>query len=138
MLGVIDRDYIVRLMQCLVDGDVAAAMTTVASIAGQAPDYQSILAELISMLHRLAICQAIPDSLDNMLGDKTQLLAWAKQLTAENVQLLYQVALIGRRDLAWSPDLRSGFEMTLLRMLLFKPEEPKSLIEGAGQPALGK
>src|SRR5690554_7911203 len=78
--------------------------------------------------------QVVPGSADNALGDAAQVQAVARQLSAEDAQLFYQTALIGRKDLAVTPDARMGFEMTMLRMLAFRPgadrREPPAVTSG--------
>jgi DNA polymerase III subunit gamma/tau len=122
MLGTIDYQLIAQVVQALIDADGAALLQAVAAFSEHAPDYFGALGDLITLLHRLAIAQALPDALDNSYGDRAQLLQFSRQLTPEDVQLFYQTALMGRRDLHLSPDPRAGFEMTLLRMLAFKPQ----------------
>jgi DNA polymerase-3 subunit gamma/tau len=77
---------------------------------------------MLVILHRIAVAHAVPDGLDNSRGDRDKVLTLAAQLTAEDAQLFYQIALNGRRDLPLSADPRSGLEMVLLRMLAFKPQ----------------
>ncbi len=122
MLGTIDHRLIERLIRALIATDGAALLRAVAEVAEHAPDYVAALEDLATLLHRLAIAQTVPEALDNSYGDREQVLALASQLTAEDVQLFYQMALLGRRDLALAPDVRAGFEMVLLRMLAFKPQ----------------
>jgi DNA polymerase-3 subunit gamma/tau len=122
MLGTIDHQLIQQLMQALVDSNGAQLLASVAQFSEQAPDFQAALADLLSFLHRIAIAQALPEALDNSYGDRNQVLQFASQLAAEDVQLFYQTALIGRRDLPLAPNPRNGFEMTLLRMLAFRPQ----------------
>ncbi len=122
MLGTIDQASIQKLVQALIDLDGKNLLQVVADMSEQSPDYASALAELLSTLHRIAIAQALPEALDNSQGDREKILQWAQALPAENVQLFYQTALLGRRDLPLAPDPRSGFEMVLLRMLAFKPQ----------------
>lgn len=143
MLGTIDHKLVQSLVASLVAGDGSRILTAVAQFAEHAPDFDVALADLITLLHRIAIAQALPDALDNSYGDRQQILEFASQLAPEDVQLFYQTALIGRRDLSLSPDPRSGFEMTLLRMLAFKPQGvadvPRQALAAApaaeGQPA---
>ncbi len=135
MLGTIDHQLIRKLMQGLIEADGAQILDAVSHFAEHAPDFGAALSDLLTLLHRIAIAQAIPDALDNSFGDREQVLGFAEQLSAEDVQLFYQTALIGRRDLHLSPDERSGFEMTLLRMLAFKPQGvvdvPKTALKSA-------
>lgn len=122
MLGTIDQRLIHEIIESLINLDAKKILSAVALFSEQAPDYRAALADLLSILHRVAIAQALPEALDNSFGDQQKILSYAEQLAAEDVQLFYQTALIGRRDLPLSADMRSGFEMTLLRMLAFKPQ----------------
>lgn len=122
MLGTIDHKLIGRLVAALAASNGAELLTAVAQFADQAPDYHSALGDLVTLLHRIAIAQALPDALDNSFGDREQILRFAQSLAPEDVQLFYQTGLIGRRDLHLAPEPRAGFEMTLLRMLAFKPQ----------------
>ena len=121
MLGSIDREYVYQLLGSLQVQDGPQLLATIAQMAEQSPDYAGVLADLISALHRLAMAQVAPDAVDDSDGSKAQVLEMARSFTAEEVQLYYQTALLGRRDLPLAPDARSGFEMILLRMLLFRP-----------------
>ncbi len=121
MLGSIDREFVYHLLACLLEKDGARLLQTIAQMAEQSPDYAGVLADLISALHRLAMAQVAPDAVDDSDGSKAQVLEMAQAFTAEEVQLYYQTALLGRKDLPLAPDARSGFEMILLRMLLFRP-----------------
>ena len=88
---------------------------------------------MLTLLHRIAVAQAVPDAVDNSFGDRDVIIGLAGRLAAENVQLFYQLGLNGRRDLPLAPDPRSGFEMVLLRMLAFKPAGITELPQGALQ-----
>lgn len=123
MLGTIDRGYVLNLLRCLSESDGAQLLAVIKEMAEQAPDFSAVLADLISTLHRVAMAQIAPDAIDNSDGTKAQIQELAQLFTAESVQLFYQTALLGRRDLPLAPDTRSGFEMVLLRMLLFKPAQ---------------
>jgi DNA polymerase-3 subunit gamma/tau len=122
MLGAIDRDVVARLLDTLTAGDAAALLAEVAAADDFAPDYAVLLADLLSLLQRIAVAQAVPDAIDDSLADRATVLRLAGHLPAEDVQLFYQIGLIGRRDLALAPDPRGGFEMVLLRMLAFRPD----------------
>lgn len=122
MLGTIDHHLTQRLVEALIASDGAAVLEAIAQFAGHAPDFDAALSDLLALLHRVAIAQALPEALDNSFGDRQQILEYAARLTPEDVQLFYQTALLGRRDLPLASDSRSGFEMTLLRMLAFKPQ----------------
>ncbi|ROS00343.1 DNA polymerase III gamma subunit /DNA polymerase III tau subunit [Sinobacterium caligoides] len=121
MLGTIDQHAVYRLLLALSAQNGAQLLAEVALMAEHAADFGSALEELLSVLHRVAIAQTVPEALDNSYGDKARISELAGQVTAEDVQLFYQLGLSGRRDLPLAPDARSGFEMLLLRMLAFKP-----------------
>ncbi|WP_413664472.1 DNA polymerase III subunit gamma/tau [Microbulbifer sp. EKSA008] len=122
MLGSIDTGLVWKLLQALSEEDAQALFATVAELSQQAPDYSAALAELADNLHRIAVAQVLPQSIDNSLGDGERLRNLAGRIAPENVQLYYQMALLARRDLPLAPDQRSGFEMALLRMLAFRPQ----------------
>ena len=121
MLGTIERQHINRLLQLLAAGDAAGIIAAIAQIDEQFPDYARLLEDLAAMLQRIAVYQVVgaTDLDDDM--DEAELAALAGRLLPEDVQLFYQIAIIGRRDLYLAPDPRSGTEMTLLRMLAFQP-----------------
>lgn len=121
MLGTIDQRLVYQMLQCLASGDARGLIASVSDLAQFSPDYNAVLGDLISVLHRIALAQTIPDAVDNSMGDKEQVTQLAGQLSAEDVQLYYQVALMGRKDLPFVPDPREGLEMVLLRMLAFRP-----------------
>ncbi|WP_237067229.1 DNA polymerase III subunit gamma/tau [Microbulbifer guangxiensis] len=122
MLGSIDTGLVWKLLEALTAESATALFAAVAELAEQAPDYSGALAELANNLHRIAVAQVLPQSVDNALGDGERLSQFAARLAPENVQLYYQMALHARRDLSLAPDPRSGFEMALLRMLAFRPQ----------------
>jgi DNA polymerase-3 subunit gamma/tau len=121
MLGTIDQRSTQQLVACLVGNDGPGLLGEIQRISEFAPDYSVILEDLLSLFHRVTMEQVVPGSVDNALGDAAQVKTLARQLSAEDAQLFYQTALIGRKDLEVTPDARMGFEMTLLRMLAFRP-----------------
>lgn len=121
MLGTIDQRDIQRIVETLVERDGPGLLSEISRIADFAPDYGVILADMLSLFHRVTMEQVVPGSADNAMGDAAQVQALARRLSAEDAQLFYQTALIGRKDLAVTPDARMGFEMTMLRMLAFRP-----------------
>ncbi len=141
MLGTIDQNLVYQVLEALVSADGQQILHAVEQLSQHSPDYSAALAELLSCLHRIAIAQALPEAVDNSRGDRQQVLQLAQQLPAEDVQLFYQTALLGRRDLPMSPDPRSGFEMVLLRMLAFRPQgvhsvPTKALAAASAEPAV--
>ncbi|EPA1180841.1 DNA polymerase III subunit gamma/tau [Pseudomonas aeruginosa] len=123
MLGTLDHGQVYGVLQALLEGDARALLEAVRHLAEQGPDWGGVLAEILNVLHRVAIAQALPEAIDNGQGDRERVLALAQALPAEDVQFYYQMGLIGRRDLPLAPDPRSGFEMVLLRMLAFRPAD---------------
>lgn len=121
MLGSIEREFVFDLLEALAEEDGAQVLAVVARLAERAPDFSDALADLLLVLHKLALLQTVPASLTEDEPGYPRLRALAERLTPEDVQLYYQIALTGRRDLPLSPDPRSGFEMVLLRMLAFRP-----------------
>ena len=121
MLGTIDRDHVSRLITLLAAGDAAGIMDAVNEIDAQFPDYARLLEDLARVLQQIAVYQVVGsiDSEDDISDE--QLSEHAQTMTPADVQLFYQTALIGRRDLHLAPDPKSGAEMTLLRMLAFRP-----------------
>jgi DNA polymerase-3 subunit gamma/tau len=121
MLGTVDLSFVYKLTTAVSQQDAAATLSVVEDMSEYAPDYGGSLQEMASLLHRVAIAQAVPAAVDNSWGDAEQVVALAASITAEDAQLYYQMAVTGRRDLGLAPDLRSGFEMALLRMIAFRP-----------------
>lgn len=136
MLGTLDHGQVYGVLQALLEGDARALLEAVRHLAEQGPDWGGVLAEILNVLHRVAVAQALPDAVDNGQGDRDRVLALAQALPAEDVQFYYQMGLIGRRDLPLAPDPRSGFEMVLLRMLAFRPADsedaPRTSLKSLG------
>ena len=121
MLGSIEQDHVIDLLNLLAANDAPGLLARIAELAQHSPDFAGVLAELITTLHRIALAQSAPNAIDDGLGDREAIVALAEKMTPEDVQLYYQIGLIGRRDLPLAPDARGGFEMVLLRMLAFRP-----------------
>ncbi|MBQ0808502.1 MAG: DNA polymerase III subunit gamma/tau, partial [Porticoccus sp.] len=121
MLGTIDLTAIADIARGLANGDGTEVLAVVQRMSEHAPDYTTALGDLLSIWHRVAIAQTVPDALDNRHGDYQLVLELSKALSREDVQLFYQIALLGRRDITLAPEHRAGFEMVLLRMLAFQP-----------------
>ena len=120
MLGTIDSAELTGLIEDLFAGKGTEILQRVELLAEHNPDYEQILIELASLLQQIALLQIIPD-------EASPLSALAASLDKEKVQLFYQIALLGRRDLYLSPEPRMGFEMTLIRMLAFEKQGPVSI-----------
>lgn len=121
MLGTIDQHLVYRIVSHLAAHEVDQVLAAVQSLSEFSPDYHSVLGDMLSLLHRVALAQVYPAAVDNSLGDRDQVMALAQSMRPEEVQLYYQVALMGRKDLPLVPEPREGLEMTLLRMLAFRP-----------------
>ncbi|WP_122869797.1 DNA polymerase III subunit gamma/tau, partial [Pseudomonas viridiflava] len=115
MLGTLDHGQVFDVLTALLEGDARGVLEAVRHLAEQGPDWNGVLSEILNVLHRVAIAQALPEGVDNGHGDRDRVLALAQALPAEDVQFYYQMGLIGRRDLPLAPDPRGGFEMVLLR-----------------------
>jgi DNA polymerase-3 subunit gamma/tau len=141
MLGTIDREHIVRLLRLLADADAPGLLAAVAEIDKQFPDYEHLLDDLARLLQRIAIQQVIGATEYDDEYDDALLAELAAAIPASDVQLYYQTALIGRRDLHLAPDPRGGVEMTLLRMLAFRPAAmpaaSRTAAPAAAQPGSG-
>ncbi|GAB3791267.1 DNA polymerase III subunit gamma/tau [Dyella agri] len=133
MLGSVARGQVLGVLDALADGDGTRLLAECAQIASYSPDFGGVLDDLAGVLHRLQLIQLIPGYRLDDDADGEALHALAARIAPEDVQLYYQIALGGRRDLALAPDARTGFEMALLRMLAFRPgdEAPRPLAERA-------
>jgi DNA polymerase-3 subunit gamma/tau len=132
MLGTIDREHVLRLLAALADQDGTALLGEVDRLDERSPDYGAVLDELLAALQNIAVLQLVKGRLDD--AEVEPLAPLAERLTPEDVQLYFQIALSGRRDLAVLRDPRVGFEMTLLRMLAFRPvdlDAPRATAGGA-------
>ena len=138
MLGAFDAGRVSDLMEALAAGEPKAVMAAVDALAGDVADFGEALAEVLSFLQKIAMVQAIPDTLEET-PEAGAIRALAESMAPEDVQLYYQIGLLGRRDLPLAPNLRGGFEMTLLRMLAFRPAgaAPGGLAGGAAPAAAG-
>ena len=122
MLGTVDRQDVYRLLLALAEHDGGQLLQIIAKAAEFSTNFDGLLDEVLAVLHRVAITHAVPDSIDNQLGDEAVLRSLRELFDPEHVQLLYQIGLIGKRDLPLSPSPQIGFEMVMLRMLAFQPE----------------
>jgi len=122
MLGSVARGQVLGVLDALAAGDGEGLLAECAQIASYAPDFGGVLDDLASVLHRLQLIQLIPGYRpEEGSDDDSALVTLAARMTPEDVQLYYQIATAGRRDLSLAPDARTGFEMAMLRMLAFRP-----------------
>ena len=130
MLGIPPRQQVFELLKAMASGDLRAVLKITGELAGQIPDYAQTLDSLLSTLHRLAIAQAFPEAIDNSQGDRGQVIELAAKFSAEDLQLYYQIGNKGREELHMPGDMRSAFEMLLLRMLVFAPDPVVPVAQG--------
>ena len=135
MLGTVGRDQIVQLAQLLAAGEAGALIEYANALDERASDYAQLLEQLAALLERVALKQLVPDFEGDELHPVELLAHLAAAIPAEDVQLFYQTAILGRRDLALAPDGRTGFRMTLIRMLAFRPASASAASAGALMPA---
>ncbi|MCF7751584.1 DNA polymerase III subunit gamma/tau [Bacillus subtilis subsp. subtilis] len=119
MLGTVDRTQVAAMLEALADGDGVRLLQVVAALAEFSPDWSGVLEALAEALHRIQVQQLVPGAPAD--GEGIDAGAFAQRLRPEVVQLWYQMALSGRRDLYLAPSPRAGFEMAVLRMLAFRP-----------------
>ncbi len=122
MLGVVAGERLPPMMTAVHGGDAAQLMAEIEAVSETAPDFSGLLSELVALLHRVAVLQQVPGGAQDGWGDVDRLRELAARIPPEEVQLYYQIALNGQRDLPLAPDARSGFEMVMLRMLAFRPD----------------
>lgn len=124
MLGSMAQEDLLPLLQALADQNGNDLFQSIQQLSQRAPDFQQLLEELISAFHAIAIAQIVPDAKTT----DAMLLPFCQAFKPADVQLYYQIALLGRRDLSLCPSPQQGFEMAMLRMLAFKPavnEQPQ-------------
>jgi len=123
MLGAIDQDYLFKLLDGLALQDIKAMLAVAVDMESRSLSFDGALQDLAALLHQIALAQSAPEALGPDLPERERILALAQQFDAEELQLYYQIALYGRRDLPLAPDEFAGFSMSLMRMLAFRPEE---------------
>ncbi len=138
MLGIPPRQQVFELLKAMASGDLRAVLKITGELAGQIPDYAQTLDSLLSTLHRLAIAQAYPEAIDNSQGDRREVIELAAGFSAEDLQLFYQIGNKGREELYLPGDMRSAFEMLLLRMLVFAPDPVVPVAHGGSGSSGGE
>ncbi|MDT7850041.1 DNA polymerase III subunit gamma/tau [Methylophilus sp. VKM B-3414] len=146
MLGAIDQSYLYDLLRALIAQDAASLLNIAQQMESRSIGFESALNDLAALLHVLAVSQYAPQSIADDHPERQNLLELAAALPAETLQLYYQIAILGHRDIGLAPDAYAGFTMTLLRMLAFKADAmattpaPPSSTEGHGRgsaPSVG-
>jgi DNA polymerase-3 subunit gamma/tau len=121
MLGSIDRQFVIEICRAMASNSGDDLLKSVDRMSEQSPDYEVALSEILSVWHQVAILQTVPEALDNNTRIFNDLMDLSKVVSVEDVQLFYQICLLGRKDLPLAPSHRSGFEMIMLRALAFRP-----------------
>ncbi|RPH24739.1 DNA polymerase III subunit gamma/tau [Buttiauxella warmboldiae] len=125
MLGTLDDDQALSLIEAMVQADGERVMSLLNDAAGRGVEWEALLVEMLSLLHRVAMVQLSPAALGaDMAAIEQRMRELARVVPPAEVQLYYQTLLIGRKELSWAPDRRMGIEMTLLRALAFHPRKP--------------
>ncbi|MBS0387556.1 MAG: DNA polymerase III subunit gamma/tau [Proteobacteria bacterium] len=136
MLGTVARDHVERIAAALAAGEAPALLAAAAELADFGPDYGQMLDQLAALFERVALQQFVPGYAGDELYSPALIGDLAARMNAEDVQLYYQTAIMGRRDLALAPDPHTGFRMTLIRMLAFRPEQGGQSRAAAPVPAV--
>ncbi|MBH2872371.1 DNA polymerase III subunit gamma/tau [Serratia marcescens] len=139
MLGTLDDEQPLAILEALVSADGEKVMAQVAQAASRGVDWENLLVETLALLHRIAMVQLLPSMLDTHYAAVEQRRReLARTLPPADVQLYYQTLLVGRKELAYAPDRRMGVEMPLLRALAFHPKavipEPVAVVQTAPAP----
>ena len=134
MLGAIDQSYLVELLKALIQHDGEALINQARAMSDRSIAFDAALGDLANLLQQIAMTQVVPNSIALDTPERPALLELSKQLSAEKVQLYYQIALLGRRDIGLAPDEYAGFTMTLLRMLAFNQTDTASPTIKANTP----
>ncbi|WP_406850260.1 DNA polymerase III subunit gamma/tau, partial [Chromobacterium phragmitis] len=135
MLGAVDRRYLFTLLQALAAADGPALMAEADGLAERGVSFDAALSELAVLLQQLALAQTVPTALAADEPERDTLLALADAIAPQDVQLYYQIAIHGRKDLALAPDEHAGFNMALLRMLAFHPAVAPTESAAPARPA---
>lgn len=132
LLGVLSAGRVVELVRCIASGDAEKSMGLIAAMSDFSPDYRQLLADVLSVLHHVAMQQMVPGAATTSDWPAEAMSELVSSLSPEDVQLFYQIALQGQRDMPHAPLPRESFEMTVLRMLYFRQVDPASGSSNAG------
>ena len=124
MLGTVDTGHLLDVLEALGRQEAGAVLAIADAMEARSLSFENALGELARILHRIALAQIAPDAVGEDMPERERVLALARSLDAEDVQLYYQIAVQARQDLPLAPDEYAGFTMALMRMLAFAPEEP--------------
>jgi DNA polymerase-3 subunit gamma/tau len=123
MLGLLDKNQVLRLAKFIAERDGEKAMAQLDELCADSPDYAQVLSQLLSLLHQIALTQIVPDICKLDTNSAKPIYTLSKAISSEHIQLMYQIALNGKRDLPFAPDPLTGLQMTVMRMLAFSPTQ---------------
>ena len=132
MLGLVDHAHVTSMIAALAGGDADALLAIVEELVAQSRDLETVLLNLAEVLHRVTLVQCAPEYRDPERSDWESIAELGQLISAEDAQLFYQISIKGRDELGLAPDPRTGLEMTLLRMLAFRPVSEESGSAGIG------
>jgi DNA polymerase-3 subunit gamma/tau len=135
MLGAIDQSYLYQLIDALLANDGSSIISQAKVMQERSLSFEAALNDLAQLLHQVAVAQTVPDSIADDLPERAALLSLANKISPETLQLYYQIALLGRRDIGLAPDEFAGFTMSLLRMLAFTPAENNATTASSKLPS---
>ena len=135
MLGLVDDQFVMQILDCLANQNVNQLLDVCDQMATKSVDFINAIEELTVKFHQISVLQFSPDIDVEAINDKDQLLPYVEHFDKETLQLFYQMALLGKRDMNLAPDLRTGMEMTLLRMVAFTPDSEDLSVNSATAPA---
>jgi DNA polymerase-3 subunit gamma/tau len=134
MLGMMEDRHVEEILGALADNDATGLVQLIQRMKERALDYVAALDDLLLVLHDISLCHVAPDALNAKGADTEKISGLAKIISVHDAQFYYQIGLYGKRDLALAPDPASGFEMTLLRMLAFRPVDDREAADGVTRP----
>ena len=132
MLGVPDRLQSFFILQALAEKSAPNVIKVISQLSEGSPDFKGLLDHLLSLFYRLAIAQVLPESVENNLGDREQILNLSESFLAEDLQLYYQMGCKARAEIETAPDAKTSFEMLMLRMITFSPASKSLKLVNAG------
>ncbi len=138
LLGLTEKGRLIAVFEAMLARDAKKVLQEINAMRQSVPNFASVLTELLTLIHQIAIAQQVPEAIDDSAGvDPKVILNFAESISPEEIQLYYQIGLLGQRDLPYAPTPQMGFEMILLRMLAFQPVliQPESITENTQQLA---
>lgn len=133
MLGVVDQRYLFDLLDALAQRDGARMLAIADEMEARCLSFDAALQDLSALLHQITLAQTVPAAIDDEIAEHERIHSLTKMFSPEDIQLFYQITLHGRSDLSLAPDEYAGFTMTLMRMLVFIPQDDATA-QSAGVP----